>query len=708
MESFGMQPVRLINVYRAKDQVDWREAMQTIRRTTSVLNFALLTPTATLPKKASVCLLAALLYAGSIAAQSVPDAAKPKPAAAATKAWNEKIRQALPFADKEDFELASRGFIAAPKTLTIRNASGHIVGDMESFTFISDATPAPDTANPSLWRNAQLNMHYRLCKVIDRIYQVRGYDLSNITFVQGDTGWVVFDPLISLETAKAAYNLVSENLGKRPVVAVVYSHSHIDHFGGAPGVVSRADVADGKAQVIAPEHFTEHAISENVMAGNAMGRRAIFMYGALLPRGAQGGVNTGLGQTTSTGAAGLILPTITITRTGQEVTIDGVTMVFQMTPGTEAPAEMNTYFPQFKALWMAENATNTLHNLYTLRGAQVRDALQWSKYLDETIEFYGKDAIVTFQSHHWPHWETTKINDYLKKVRDLYKYIHDQSLRLLNQGHTSTEIAEALAGHLPADLSHVWYNRGYYGTVAHNAKAVSQRYLGWYDGNPGNLAPLPPEDGAKKYLEFMGGADAVIRRARADFDKGEYRWVAEVVKHVVFADPANQEAKYLLADAFEQLGYQAEASPWRSVYLQGAFELRNGVPTAGGTRTSGVDIIRAMPPSMVFDYLSIRLNGPKAAGKKIALNFILSDRNEKYLLAVENSVLHHWKGKQLPHADATLTLTKDILDAVQLGQASLDQKIATGEVKIAGNRQALADFLGLLDTFNFWFNIVTP
>ena len=577
---------------------------------------------------------------------------------------------------------------------------------MESYSFIGEDKAAPPTVNPSLWRNAQLNTIAGLFKVSDRIYQVRGYDLSNITFVQGDTGWVVFDPLISAETAKAAYDLLSENLGKKPVRAVVYSHSHVDHYGGVRGVVDEADVKAGKVKIFAPDGFLEHAISENVTAGNAMSRRAIYMYGALLPRGEKGGVNGGLGQTTSTGDSGLIPPTDIITKTAQEAKVDGVTMVFQMTPGTEAPAEMNTWFPQFKALWMAENCTGTLHNLYTLRGAQVRDGKKWANYLDESIDLYGKDAQVVFQSHHWPRWGNAYVVEYMQKTRDTYKYIHDQSVRLLNEGYTSTEIAEMVQ--LPAELNQLWYVRGYYGTVKHDAKAVYQRYLGWYDANPANLDPLPVEPAAKKSVEYMGGSKAVLAKAREDFAAGNYRWVAQVVNNVVFAEPDNKEARELQADAFEQLGYQSESGPWRSVYLQGAYELRNGVPKTGGINTATPDTIKAMPPEMLFDYLAVRLNGPKAAGKKIVLNLDFQDLKTSYVVTVENGVMNYAHGRQNPKADATLTLTMAALNSVQLKEATLDQKIASGDIKIAGRKEALGEFMGLLDDFPFWFNVVTP
>src|SRR5262245_34911512 len=541
---------------------------------------------------------------------------QPKPASEATKAANRAVQQYLNFNDRGDFADAERGLIAKPEKVTIRNAKGDVVWDLEQYkAYISDDKAAPDSVNPSLWRNAQLNMKHGLFRVHDRIFQVRGFDLSNITFVQGDSGWIVLDPLISAETAKAAYDLVSQHLGRKPVSAVIYSHSHIDHYGGVRGIVDEADVKSGKVPILAPEHFTEHAISENVIAGNAMGRRAIYMYGALLPRNAMGSVNGGLGQTTSTGAAGLIEPTREIKTTGEEVTIDGVKMVFQMTPGTEAPAEMNTYFPQFRAMWMAENSTNTLHNVLTLRGALVRDPLKWANFLNETIDLYGEGTDVKFQAHHWPMWGNARIIDYWKKYRDLYKYQHDQALNLLNKGYTGIEISNMVK--LPPELDKQWYNRGYYGTVRHNTRAIYQRYMGFYDANPSTLDQLPPAEAAKKYVEHMGGASAILQKAKADFDKGDYRWVAEALKHVVFADPDNKEGRELLADAYEQMGYQAESGPWRAIYLQGAFELRNGVPQAGGTNVASPDTIKAMAPEMTLDYLAWRINSQTAAGKDI-------------------------------------------------------------------------------------------
>ena len=654
----------------------------------------------------SLAIFLSTLLIGSGIAQAQQALAPPKPATAATIAANKAVLNALPFNDKSDFDDAQRGFIAAPDVLTIaKDADGTPAWDLESFKkFISQDKAAPDSVNPSLWRNAQLNMINGLFKVRDRIYQVRGFDISNLTLIQGDKGWIIFDPLISAETARAALAFANEKLGKRPVSAVIYSHSHVDHYGGVRGIVDEADVKAGKIKIIAPEGFTEHAISENVIAGNVMSRRAIYMYGALLPRNEFGSVNSGLGQSNSTGTPGLILPSEFVQKTGQEITVDGVKMVFQMTPGTEAPAEMNTFFPQFRAMWMAENSTNTMHNILTLRGAQVRDALKWAGYLNETINLYGKDVDVKFQSHHWPQWGNAKIIDYWKKQRDLYKYTHDQSVNLMNKGFTGAEIAEQIQ--LPPELDQFWPDRGYYGTLRHNSRAVYQRYMGWYNGNPSDLNDLPPEAEAKKYIEYMGGEAAVLKHAQADFDKGDYRWVAKALKHVVFANPDNKEAKNLLADTYEQLGYQAESGPWRGVYLQGAFELRNGVPTAGGINSASPDTIKAMPPEMLFDYLAVRLNGPKAAGKKIFLNIDFTDLKKDYCLAVENAVLNY--GKPLAQADAKVTLSKATLDSIQLKEVTLEQAITKGDIKIEGRREALGEFLALLDTFPFWFNIVTP
>lgn len=651
--------------------------------------------------RANVIMWAAIVVIASpIAAQE-----QPKPATNATKAANRAVQQYLNFNDKQDFEDATRGLVERPGTLTIRDAKGGVVWDMEAYKkFIDIDKPAPDTVNPSLWRNAQLNMQYGLFKVTERIFQVRSYNLANVTFVQGDTGWIVLDAGSDLESTKAAYELVSKNLGRRPVLAVVYSHSHGDHYGGVRALVDEADVKAGKVQIVAPEHFTEHAISEFVIAGNAMGRRGIYMYGPLLPRNAQGGVNAGLGQTVSHGTGGLILPTREIKRTGEEVVIDGVRMIFQMTPGTEAPAEMNTYLPQFRAMWMAENTTNTMHNILTIRGAQVRNSLKWAQFINETIELYGDGTDVKFQAHHWPMWGNARIVDYWKKQRDLYKYMHDQTVHLMNKGYTGVEISNMIK--LPPELDKAWFNRGYYGSLKHNTRAIYQFYMGFYDGNPTTLDQLPPEEAARKYVEYMGGAGAVLQKAKADFDKGEYRWVAEALKHIVFADQSNKPARELLADAYEQMGYQAESGTWRSAYLQGANELRNGVPNAGMIETAGPDTVRAMPPEMAFDYLAVQLDPAKAAGKKLALGMNFTDLNQSYVLTVENSVLNY--SKKASPTDAQLTLTKATFDSLQAGELTPEQAINSGAIKVEGRRDALKEFTSMFEKPPFWFNIVTP
>ncbi|CAM2880835.1 alkyl/aryl-sulfatase [Vibrio neptunius] len=637
---------------------------------------------------------------------SSANASEPKDASDVTKEVNNQVKQELPFNDKRDFKDAQRGFVAKQEVVTITNENGDIVWDLEAYKdYISLDKPSPDTVNPSLWRNAQLNMINGLFEVTEGIYQVRGYDLSNITFIKGETGWIVFDPLISQETAKAALNFINQELGERPVTGVFYSHSHIDHFGGVRGVVDEKDVISGKVPIVASYGFTEHAVSENVIAGNAMGRRAVYMYGALLPRNEKGGVNGGLGQTTSTGIATMIKPTDIIKETGEKRTIDGVQMVFQYTPGSEAPTEMNIWFPDKKALWMAENTTNTMHNILTLRGAQVRDALKWSSYLQETIDLWGDEVEVKFQSHHWPMWGQKDIVEYFKTQRDMYKYTHDQTVRLMNQGYIGSEISEMIE--FPDEIGNTWSSRGYYGTLRHNSRAVYQRYMGWYNGNPSDLNNLPPADAAEKYVEYMGGEQQAIKKAQADFDKGHYRWVAEVLKHVVFANPESKKGKELLADTYEQMGYQAESGPWRSVYLQGAYELRNGTPSTGGTNVASPDIIKNMPPEMLFDYLAVRILPEKAAGKTLSMNINFTDLDEQYALYVENSVLNHTK-KLAKNPGVSLALAKTTLDDVQLGKLTLEQAIADGSIQIEGDPQQLKDFVTMLDSFNFWFNIVTP
>lgn len=629
---------------------------------------------------------------------------EPKDATQATRDANRRVSSTLPFKNRDDFEASKRGFIASLPDAMIQDADGHPIWDLGPYHFL-DAQDAPASVHPSLWRQAQLNMIHGLFQVTDRIYQVRNFDLSNMTIIQGDTGLILIDPLLSAETAHAALELYYQHFPRKPVLAVIYSHSHADHFGGVKGVVSEEDVRSGKVSILAPDGFLEHAVSENIYAGNAMGRRATYMYGPVLPRSAHGQVDAGLGKTLSTGKMTLIAPTDIIRTTGETRTIDGVEIHFQMAPGTEAPAEMLMYFPQMRALCAAEDMTHNLHNLYTLRGAQVRDAVAWWKTINEAIERFGDSSDVVFAQHHWPTWGKEHILTFLSKQRDLYKYLNDQALRLMNQGATMLEVAEMIE--LPESLANEWYNRGYYGSVNHNSKAIYQQYLGFYSSHPSDLHPLPPEDEARKYVEFMGGSANVLKQAQACFEQGEYRWVAQVMKHVVFAEPNNEQAKQLLADALEQLGYQAENGTWRNEYLMGAFELRNGIPKLPPIVNSP-DLLNAMTLPMYFDYLGVHLNGPKARGKRILLNWNFTDVKGQYLLRLENCALTYTPDKQAPDADATLTLTRETLDAINMGKMTFEQAIKQGAIQIKGNNAAVKDLFGLFETFQQAFPIVTP
>lgn len=654
--------------------------------------------------KQTVPILLLLAVAMPLLAQA---AEVPQPASSFTQAINQQYLNELPFADQSDFQAAQKGFIDRPAQLLVKNKQGEVVWNFTTYPTLTALKAAvPTTVNPSLWRQARLNTLDGLYQVVDGVYQVRGYDISNMTIIRGKTGYIVVDPLISAQTAQAAMDLFFQHFPKKPVVAVIYTHSHIDHFGGVKGVVSQEDVDAGKVKIIAPKGFLMNAISENVFAGNAMSRRAQYMYGSLLPISDQGMVDTGLGKGTSSGEATLIAPTDIISKTGQQMTIDGIKFVFQYTPNTEAPSEMNFYLPDYKALCMAENAVRTMHNLYTLRGAQVRDSQKWAEYLNQSIDLYGSDTQVVFASHGWPTWGNQQDIDFLEKQRDMYKYLHDQTLRLANEGYTMNEIAEQVK--LPQSLAQTWYDRGYYGTVNHNVKAVYQKYLGWFDGNPAHLNPLPPVEESKKMVEYMGGEDAVIQRAQQDYDKGNYRWVAEVMNYVVFANPDNQKAKDLEANAFEQLGYQAESAPWRNFYLTGAQELRNGVHPMGPGATATADIIRAMTPEMIFDYMAIRLNGPKADGKVITLNMVFPDVHQQYVLQLKNSVLNYYANKQSATADATLVLDRRTLDNLILGKTTIKQAYADGEIKLTGQEGKFKELFSLMDNFNLWFNIVTP
>ena len=627
-------------------------------------------------------------------------------ATAATKAANAQLLNTLPFSDKTDFENAHKGFLAPLPSAVVKGKAGNVIWDPNKYGFIKEGAPAPDTVNPSLWRNAQLINISGLFEVTDGIYQVRNYDLSNMTIIEGKEGVTIVDPLISEETARNALELYYAKRGKKPVKAVIYTHSHVDHYGGVKGVASEADVKAGKVQIIAPEGFLEAAVAENVMAGNAMSRRAAYMYGNLLPPDPKGQVGAGLGTTTSAGTVTLIAPTMTIHKTGETHVIDGLTYEFLMAPGSEAPSEMLWYIKEKKAIEAAEDCTHTLHNTYSLRGAKIREPLPWSKYLNEALEMWGKDAQVIFAQHHWPTWGNENVTALMRGQRDLYRFINDETLRLANEGYTRDEIAEQFK--LPDSLAHLWSSRGYYGSISHDVKATYVLYLGWFDGNPATLHELVPVDAARKYVEYMGGADAVLKKAKESYDKGEYRWVAQVVKHVVFADPNNKAARNLEADALEQLGYQAESGPWRNFYLTGAKELREGVTKGPTPNTASPDTVRAMSPEMFFDFLAVRLNAQKAGDAKMALNVDFGGDGGKYLLELENGVLNHTAGVQSPNADATVALSRDTLNNIILKQTTLADAQKAGKVKVTGSGDKLNQLLSYTDNFEFWFNIVTP
>lgn len=612
--------------------------------------------------------------------------------------------QSLPFSDVQDFADVERGFIAALEPGVVKNNAGDIVWDSESYAFLEE--DCPPTVNPSLWRQSRLCVRQGLFEVTDRIYQVRGLDLSNMTLVEGDSGVIVIDPLISAETAAAGLALYRAHRGDRAVTGVIYTHCHIDHFGGVKGVTTVEDVAAGRCPILAPTGFVEHAVAENVYAGTAMARRAAYMYGAVLPRGPQGAVGAGLGPTTSTGTPTLISPTIDIDHTGQTETVDGITLEFQMTPGTEAPAEMNFYFPQLRALCMAENATHTLHNLLTLRGALVRDPHVWSQYLTESINRFASRSDVLFASHHWPTWGTERLTEFLSVQRDLYGYLHDQTLRALNKGATGIEIAEAIE--LPPALEKAWHTHGYYGSVSHNVKAIYQRYMGWFDGNPAHLWEHTPVESAKRHVEFMGGADQVLEKARRSFEEGDFRWVAQVVNYVVFADPANTEARKLQADTLEQLGYGSENGTWRNFFLMGAYELRHGA-VGTPTVTAAPDIAGALTVEQIFDAIALRVDGPRAWSASLTIDWTFRDENVVHRSQLRNGLLVHFDiDGSLPAPDATITLTRPALIAVMLGGADPAPLVADGTIVSDGMKGAFARLVSYLDDPDPDFAIVTP
>jgi alkyl sulfatase BDS1-like metallo-beta-lactamase superfamily hydrolase len=613
------------------------------------------------------------------------------------------VARALPLADEQDYEDARRGLVASDPDVVVENARGGRVWDTSAYAFVTG--DAPPSVNPSLWRQAKLNGLHGLFQVAEGIYQVRGYDVSNLTLIRGQTGWILVDPLTSRETAQAALALARRHLGELKISALIFTHSHLDHFGGIDGVLPDQDAAKGSVRIVAPRGFLEEATSENVLAGVAMGRRAGFMYGLNLPRDPRGHVDTGLGKTVARGTVGLRAPTDLVDHTPQEMLIDGVRFVFQYAPESEAPAELAFYLPDARAYCGAEIVSHTLHNLYTLRGAKVRDALRWSGYIDEAISRFG-DAEIVFASHHWPVWGRERVVAYLERQRDIYRLIHDQSLRMANLGLTPREIAEEIE--LPESLEGSFSTRGYYGTLRHNAKSVYQWYFGWYDGNPANLDPLPPVEAGARYVEAMGGAAEVRRKAQAAFERGEYRWVATLLNHLVFAEPDDDAARELLARAYDQLGYQAESGPWRDVYLTGAYELRHGAQAGALDLDSAMGLLRQVPLDLFFTSMATRLNGPRAAGKQLTLNFVFTDVGESYVLEVENAVLHHARRDPDPDAAATVRLTREFLLRLATQQAGLRDLLFSDELAVEGSRLELLSFFSLLDRPDGSFPIVTP
>ena len=634
---------------------------------------------------------------------SHPDS--PKDATAPVVARHAATLKALPFSDTRDFEEASRGFLGTIDHAKITSETGRVVWSLEPYGFLSMAD-APPTVDPSLWRQSRLNMHHGLFEVLPGVYQVRGLDIANMTLIEGDKGVIVVDTLTSIEGARAAMELYFQHRGKRKVAAIIFTHTHTDHWGGARGVLDDETLAKGSVPIIAPNLFMEHAVSENIIAGPAMLRRAQYQFGPFLAKGPRGQVDCGLGKSMAAGSVALIRPTDLIMETGDKRTIDGVEFEFQMAPNSEAPAEMHFFVPRYKLLNLAENCTHNFHNLLPFRGADVRDALAWSKYLGEALQMWGGKADAMCGQHHWPVWGRDRIDTMIRQQRDLYKFAHDQTIRLMNHGLTANEIAETIK--LPASLDGAWHARGYYGHIRHNVKAIYQKYLGWYDANPVNLDPLPPVESGRKYVEYMGGAEAILERAAKDFANGEFRFVAQALSHLVFAEPDNQRARTMLADTFEQLGYAAESATWRNAYLFGAQELRQGMPKAPARAPMPRETLAALRTGQLWDVLGIRLNGPKAEGKRIVLNWSFSDTGETFILNLENCALSYVTGAQAADADAGFTLARATLDEVIAKQTTFPDAVAAGRIKFSGDPMKLGELMALMDEFPRMFEIVEP
>ncbi|MGX9432623.1 alkyl/aryl-sulfatase [Bradyrhizobium sp. LeoA1S1] len=629
----------------------------------------------------------------------------PKDASPSVVAQHAAMLDALPFHDTADFDDAARGFIGTVENAHIATAQGRVVWSLEPYSFLA-AEDAPPTVNPSLWRQSRLNMQHGLFEVVPRVYQVRGLDIANMTLIEGDSGVIVVDTLTSIEGARAAIELYFRHRGRRSVVAVIFTHTHTDHWGGARGVLDDETLSSGQVPIIVPDMFMEHAVSENIIAGPAMLRRAQYQFGPFLAKGARGQVDCGLGKSMAAGSVALLRPTDLILTTGDRRVIDGVEFEFQMAPNSEAPAEMHFYLPRYKLLNLAENCTHNFHNLLPFRGADVRDALAWSKYLGEALKLWGGKAEAMCGQHHWPVWGRERIDTMIRQQRDLYKFAHDQTIRLMNHGLTASEIAETIR--LPKSLEGAWHGRGYYGHIRHNVKAIYQKYLGWYDANPVNLDPLPPVESGKKYVEYMGGADAILERARKDFANGEFRFVAQAVSHLVFAEPGNAAARALLADTFEQLGYAAESATWRNSYLFGAQELRQGMPKAPARPAMPRETLAALRTGQLWDVLGIRLNGPKAEGMRIVLNWKFTDTNETFILNLENCALTYIADTQAEDADASFTLARSTLDEVIAKLTTFPEAVGSGKIGVSGDATRLTELMTLMDEFPRMFEIVEP
>lgn len=621
-----------------------------------------------------------------------------------TKAILQQARSDLPFSDRKDFDEQQKGLIAPMTEMKIMADAGHAAWDMERFQFL-DQQDEFDSIHPSLHRLSRLNNNYGLYEVIPGIYQVRGFDLSNITFVRGKTGWIVFDPMVSNEPVRAAWELFQKHVGEGlPVTAVIYSHTHGDHWGGVRAIVDEADVRSGKVAMIAPVDFMDFTISENVYAGNAMNRRLFYQYGLLLPAAPHGYVGQGLGQGVSSGATGLIAPNRYVSEPIEDFEVDGIRMIFQNTPNTEAPREMNTYIPDMKALWIAENIIASLHNIYTLRGAQVRDPLNWSKYIAQALYLYGQEAEVMFASHHWPRWGNDRIQDVMRGQRDLYANMNNQVLHLANQGVTINEVHNVYE--LPKELQQKWYCRGYHGSPQHNARGVIQRYLGFWDVNPTTLIPLSPGDSAPLYVEMMGGSAKIIERGRALHDEGKYLLASEIVNKLVQAEPDNAEAKDLLADIFEQLGYQQENPGLRNSFLAGAYELRTGIPEGETADSSSPDVIRAMSTELFLNFLGIRMDSRKAEGMRFTINLVTPDNDEKFIIEMENATLTNIAGFQAAKADLTLTINRSDLEQTMMGAKTLESQLTDGTAKADGDVSVLAKLAATMVDFDPRFEIM--